>query len=181
MHRCGFCHRKSGSRDTCDIDLQWKHVTLDIYIYIGRCIVNRDARSTKSKTEAFRCDDYIWSCPLFPVVVAYMKVRDPYLPKLWLLLAKGVVPQTTLTTLITCPPKITIYALFQRCHLLQRKWIIWNRSPIHFHTSKDSTESRCVAQCHNWVVGNSQRLQTCNARCGSRDPGPRDEGPRKQI
>ena len=24
---------------------------------------------------------YIWSCPLFPVIVAYMKVRDPYLPK----------------------------------------------------------------------------------------------------
>ena len=59
-----FCHRKSGSRD-----IMWHRSTVKtcnfIYIYTRRCMVDRDPRSTKSKTEAFRCDEiYLKLSPL---------------------------------------------------------------------------------------------------------------------
>ena len=48
---------------------------------------------------------------------------------------------------------------------------------VGFYAVCDVETPRCVARFHNWVVGNSQRLQTCNARCRSKNlPGGRKFG-----
>ena len=130
------------------------------------------------KLKHFGVMRYIWSYPLFPVIVAYMKVRDPYLPKTCdKKTGEAGTTQTTWTTLITYPPKIIIYALFKGA-IFTKEMNHMEPFPHPFsHLKRFDRVEVCgsVPQLGSWKLSEAANMQ-CQARgpgtrVGSWDPG----------